>query len=131
MSTVARMVQLTVLTARARVYSGDWIADCPRPSCANAEHLYERTNPRNPASPRIRQKPEFRCTNCKLTAPIEWPRDMADIMAVLMLRPVPQTRNWYPAGHDEAVRCRLPHGQSAAELRAENHQHGVPTEAVN
>lgn len=124
------MAQLIALTARARIYCGDWIADCPRPFCSNAEHLYERANPRNPRSPRVVQKPEFSCTNCHLTAPIEWPNSMADIMAVLMLRPVPQTRNWYPTGHNEAVRCNLPHGQSVDDLRAENAEHGVPTGPV-
>jgi hypothetical protein len=124
------MVQLIAHTARARVYCGDWIADCPRPDCGGAEHLYSLSNPRNPRSPRVVQKSEFHCTNCQLTAPVEWPPNLADITAVLMLRPVPQTRIWYPAGHDEAVKCNIPHGQSVDELREENAEHGVPTGAV-
>lgn len=124
------MVQLIAHTARAYVYSGDWVADCPR-ACGNVEHLYARSNPRNPASPRIVQLPVFSCSYCKLTdAPIDWPANMADIMAVLMLRPIPHTRNWYPQGHETAVRHRVPHGQSIDELRAENAEHGVPAGEV-
>lgn len=124
------MVQLIAARARAYVYSGDWVADCPR-ACGNVEHLYARINPRNPASPRTVQLPAFACSYCKLTdVPIDWPTDMADIMAVLMLRPIPHTRNWYPQGHDTAVKHRVPHGQSIDELRAENAEHGIPTGAV-
>lgn len=124
------MVQLIATRARAYVYSGDWVADCPR-ACGNVEHLYARANPRNATGPRIVQLPSFYCSYCKLgetdTVPIDWPPNTADIMAVLMLRPIPHTRNWYPAGHDTAVKYRIPHGQSIDELRAENAEHGVPT----
>jgi hypothetical protein len=121
------MVQLIANRARAYVYAGDWVADCPR-ACGNVEHLYARANPRNPASPRIVQLPVFSCSYCKLAGvPIDWPPNMADIMAVLMHRPIPHTRNWYPAGHDTAVKHRVPHGQSVDELRAENAEHGVET----
>lgn len=119
------MVQLLAPTARAYVYSGDWVADCPRDACGSVEHLYDKASP-HPSSPRVVQKPEFRCSNCRLTAPISWPPDLAEITAVLALRPVPQTRNWYPADHDTAVRFRVPHGQSVEQLRAENVEHGVP-----
>ncbi|MDK1473615.1 hypothetical protein QNO07_09305 [Streptomyces sp. 549] len=120
------MVQLIVPKARAYVYCGDWVADCPR-ACGNVEHLYAHANPRNPASPRTVPLPEFRCSYCHQTAPIDWPPNLTDITAVLALRPVPHTRNWYPAGHDTAVRHRVPHGQSITELRAENADHNVPT----
>jgi hypothetical protein len=121
------MVQLIAAQARAYVYAGDWVADCPR-ACGNVEHLYARANPRNPTSPRIMQLPAFSCSYCKLAgASIDWPPNMADIMAVLMLRPIPHTRNWYPADHDTAVKHRIPHGQSVDELRAENAEHNVPT----
>lgn len=129
-STVTGMVHLIAATARAYVYSGDWVADCPR-ACGNVEHLYARLNPRDLGSPRVVQLPEFRCSYCKATAPIEWPTGMADIMAVLQLRPIPHTRNWYPAEHDTAVKHRVPNGQTVDELRAENAEHGVPTGAVN
>lgn len=119
------MVQLITARARAYVYSGDWVADCPR-ACGGVEHLYDRANPRNPNSPRILQRTEFHCSYCGMTAPIEWPADMTDILGVLMLRPVPHTRNWYPQGHGVAVRFRIPHGQTVDDLRAENLEHGVP-----
>lgn len=58
-----------------------------------------------------------------MIAPVEWPADADEIWAVLLERPVPGTRNWYPDGHAEAVRMGLPHGQSVAELRHETAQH--------
>lgn len=122
-------MQLLQARARAYVYAGDWVADCPR-GCGNTEHVYARIRPTDPSSPRIVQASEFSCSYCKATAAIEWPDGMADLMAVLMLRPVPHTRNWYPSGHDVAVRARIPHGQSVDDLRAENAEHGVPMEVV-
>lgn len=123
------MVQLLAARARAYVYSGDWVADCPR-GCGNVEHLYARANPRDANSPRIVQMPGFYCSYCKLgdaeTVPIDWPPNMADIMAVLALRPIPHTRNWYPKDHDTALKFHVPHGQTVDDLRAENASHGVP-----
>ena len=128
-STVHPM-QLIQARARAYVYAGDWVADCPR-ECGNVEHLYQ---PQRRGGPRVVQVPSYRCSYCKLgdseTVPVEWPDDMAGIMAVLALRPIPHTRNWYPPGHETAVRCRIPHGQTVDELRAENAEHGVPTGPV-
>jgi hypothetical protein len=119
-------MNLIAAVARAYVYSGDWVADCPRDGCGSVEHLYDRINPRNPGSPRTVQKSEFRCSYCGMTASIDWPPQLAEITTVLMLRPVPHTRNWYPENHDTAVRFHVPHGQSIDELRAENREHGVP-----
>lgn len=121
-------MQLLTARARAYVYSGDWVADCPR-GCGNVEHLADRANPRDLNSPRTRRKPQFYCTYCHQLADIEWPADMDQLMAVLALRPVPHTRNWYPADHDTAVRFQVPHGQSVADLREENVEHGVPAHA--
>ena len=107
------MAQLIAARARARVNHGRWIADCPRPHCANAIRL----EPRQGA---------FHCGGeggCQMVAPVEWPADADAIWAVLLERPVPGTRNWYPDGHDEALRMRLPHGQSPAELRDEARQY--------
>lgn len=116
-------------TARAYVYSGDWVADCPR-GCGNTEHLFRRTNPSDSRSPRLVQEAEFHCSYCGLTAQVEWPGDMPGIMRVLMLRPVPHNRNWYPENHDVALRFKIPHGQSVRELREENAAHGVPAVAA-
>lgn len=120
------MAQLIAHKARAYVYAGDWVADCPR-ACGNVEHLYTRLNPRDANSPRVVQLPGFACSYCKATAPIDWPQDMADIMQVLVLRPIPHTRNWYPKDHDTALKFHVPHGQSVDDLRAENAAHDVPT----
>jgi hypothetical protein len=98
------------MTARAYVYTGLWVADCPR-GCGNVEKL--------PSS-------GFACSYCHYeTADVEWPSDPVMISAVLNLRPVPHTRNWYPAGHDVAVRSGIPHGQTPADLLAENYEYGV------
>lgn len=118
-------MELIRCRARAYVYSGEWIADCPRP-CGNAEHLFTLSEPRNPRSPRLAPVAEFHCSYCGHRAPVEWPRGMPGIMQVLQLRPVPHNRNWYPEGHEVAVRFRLPHGQTVSELREENAAHGVP-----
>ncbi|MDJ1137931.1 hypothetical protein [Streptomyces iconiensis] len=118
------ITQLATL-ARAYVYSGDWVADCPRPGCANTEHVYGRLNRRDPRSPRVVQLPAFSCSYCHMDAIIDWPQHMTEIMAVLALRPVPSTRNWYPEQHETAVRFGIPHGQSAQQLRDENAAHDV------
>lgn len=123
-------MQLIQARARAYVYAGDWVADCPR-ACGNVEHLYQ---PQRRGGPRVVQVPSFYCSYCKLgdaeTVPIDWPPNMADITTVLMLRPIPHTRNWYPKDHNTAVKSRTPHGQSVDDLRAENAEHGVPTGEV-
>ncbi len=99
------------MRARAYVYAGQWVAECPR-GCGNVEPL-------PPAG-------GFACSYCHLvTMDVEWPRDPAAIMEVLARRPIPHTRNWYPAGHDVAVRAGIPHGQTVADLRAENAEHEV------
>ena len=97
---------------RAYVNHGRWVADCVREFCNNAMRL----EPRQAA---------YRCSNCGLDAAIEWPADADEIWRVLERRPVPQTRNWFPAGHDLAVRAGCPHGQTVADLLAENEEHGV------
>jgi hypothetical protein len=108
--------------ARAYVYHGEWVADCPR-GCGNVEFLYL---PTRPGGPKVAQKPVFDCSYCNLRdVPVEWPDDMPGIMTVLARRPVPHTRNWYPAGHETAVRFNVPHGQSVDDLRAENVENGV------
>lgn len=104
----------TLLTdiAVAHVNHGRWIADCIRRDCGGAEAL------------KLGQ-PEVVCANCGLVMPIVWPPDAGLIAAVLMKRPVPQTRNWAPAGHWQAVASGHPDGQTVADLTAENIAHGV------
>lgn len=106
-------MNVIIARARARVNHGRWIADCPRRYCANAIALQPR-------------QAMFHCSGmggCQMVADIEWPPDADDLWAALLERPVPTTRNWYPPGHVEAVRLHLPHGQTAAELRAEQREY--------
>jgi hypothetical protein len=111
--------------ARAYVYAGDWVADCPR-ACGNVEHLFDRANPRDLSSARTARKPVYHCSYCQyFTGDIEWPADAEEIVAALSVRPIPHTRNWYPSDHEVAVRAGIPHGQSVADLVDENHDHGV------
>lgn len=97
----------------ARVNHGRWIADCVRPYCSNAMRL-------------TLGQSTFHCGGeggCGLHAAVAWPDEAELITAVLEQRPVPGTRNWYPAGHPEAVKLGIPHGQSVFELRAETLAH--------
>lgn len=103
------------VTANAQAYvnHGRWIADCPRPHCGNALAL----NPKQST---------FHCSGtggCQLIAEVEWPASVGGIDAALAVRPVPTTRNWAPAGHRQAIACRVPEGQTVAELVAETHEY--------
>lgn len=98
--------------ARAHVNQGRWIALCPRTDCTNAEGLDPRQG-------------VFVCSVCKLMTGVDWPNNPDGIWEVLQRRPVPSTRNWYPADHEFAIRAGIEHGQSIADLIAENHEHGV------
>jgi hypothetical protein len=117
-------MELMTEKARAYVYGGDWVSDCPRPGCSNVEHLME---PVVPHGPRTRPKSLFICSYCGQQSVIEWPSQdfMYGALEILMKRPVPGNRNWYPAGHTSAVRFGIEHGQSLDDLRQENEAHGV------
>lgn len=117
-------MHLITSRARAWVYAGEWVADCPREGCNNTEYLY---GPSRPGAARTVRRASFHCSSCRMLADIDWPSDsvMDGIMAVLAKRPVPHTRNWFPQDHPVAVRARIPHGQSVEDLRAENIAHGV------
>lgn len=120
--------------ARAYVYRGEWVADCPRPKdpvtgkgCGCVEFLYQ---PSRMKGPRDQEKPFYLCSNCGQQARISWPRRREEIVMALSVRPVPDNRNWYPADHPVAVNFRLPHGQTVAQLLEENEEHGVSNEPV-
>lgn len=110
--------------ARAYVYGGEWVADCPRPGglCGNVEFLYR---PSRRGGPRDLPVGFYHCSNCGMQADISWPDDPMSIIAELARRPVPGTRNWYPTDHPVALRFGLPHGQSLHDLREEAAAHGV------
>lgn len=103
--------------ARAYMNWGRWVSDCPREGCTYAFQL-------EPGQAR------YLCRNkagqgCGMEALIEWPADAGQIEEALARRPLEQTRNWYPTDHDLAVISGSPHGQTAADLLAENDEHGV------
>ena len=116
------MTTPTLPPAHAYVYSGEWVADCPREGCANVEYLYRATRM---GGPRDSKLPFFQCSYCGAQSTINWPRREHEIMSALIVRPVPNTRNWYPKDHPVAINFRLPHGQSVKELQDENEEHGV------
>lgn len=123
-----------VPVARAWVYCGEWVASCPRPAdpitgkgCGGVEFLYE---PIMVHGPRVRRKAIFLCSNCGQQAEIKWPRQEEMILKVLMLRPIPGTRNWYPLDHPDAVNFHLPSGQSVKDLLEENEEHGIDNSSL-
>lgn len=107
---------------RAYVYHGEWVGDCSRPGCNNVEYLYRPTAPNGP---RVRQVDFFICSHCGWQAFVTWPDRLLDISQVLAARPLPDTRNWYPADHPVAVKFNIPHGQTVKDLLDENEEHGV------
>jgi hypothetical protein len=100
--------------ALAYIYCGAWVAECPG-KCGNVQTVSLET------------VAVYRCGYCQGLAPLRWPpEEMAgELMAVLNRRPNPDNRNWYPEGHDVAVRFGLPHGQSVQDLVDESAEHGV------
>lgn len=117
------MTTLITNVARAYVYNGMWVADCPN-GCGGVEQLYEA---KRKGGPRVVRRTLFHCSYCHhATSRIDWPADEAEIWAVLELRPIPHNRNWYPKDHPTAVRFGIEHGQSVRDLQDENETHGVP-----
>lgn len=88
--------------AFARINWSRIVVDCPRDWCTSAWSLPPGTE-------------VFQCVGhggCGWTAPIVWPANLADIVAVLALRPDPKTRNWEP-------------GETVMDLVHENLAHGI------
>jgi hypothetical protein len=113
--------------ARAYIYGGEWVADCPQDDCANVEFVEsKRDQDRGVAGTRGERKDTFFCTHCRVMATsIHWPSNADELIEVLERRPVPHTRNWYPEGHLTALRYGIRDGETVAELRAENAMHGI------
>lgn len=112
--------------ARAYVYSGEWVADCPA-KCGNVELLTIKDDrDRGRAGVAGRRKDSYFCSYCHNTASsIHWPDNADEIMEALDRRPVPHTRNWYPEGHLTALQFGIDDGQTIEELLAENDEHGI------
>lgn len=85
----------------ARVHRSMWIVDCP---CSSALRL----------EPGERW---FVCWDCGAGADVIWPPNLDDIAYVLAMRPIPDTRNWYPH-------------ETVAELLEENVAHGITPPAI-
>jgi hypothetical protein len=83
----------------ARVYAGNWIADCP--VCRSA-------------AVRWFGDPRWECRDCGMTVEVLWPTDQlrAGVERLLMMRPLQHTRNWFP-------------GETLHDLLAENIQHAI------
>jgi hypothetical protein len=101
---------ISVVPRVAYINHGRWVADCVRPYCGGAEALRPH-------------QVVVECFECHLVAPVEWPREAQELWEALMVRPVPATRNWFPAGHRPAVRAGCPHGQTVDDLHAETAEH--------
>lgn len=94
---------------------GRVIADCPA-GCGTAQKV-------EPGQAVYTCTPEKPVWGCGIMAELEWPADMDGIVEALKERPEPRNRNWFPSGHDLAVRARQPHGQTPEQLRQETRDH--------
>jgi hypothetical protein len=115
--------------ARPYVYSGEWVADCPRKDCGNTI-LMTLKDDRDRGVPwtRYERLNAFHCGYCGyVTNSVHWPVDAELILDILDCRPIGHTRNWYPEGHKTAVAAGTPDGQTLADLVKENSAHDVPT----
>jgi hypothetical protein len=95
------------MRAVAYVSHGWWVADCPRPYCASAEHFGNRDGYVGGLTAK-----GFRCADCRLQCGVEWPPNVDDIGYLLGQRPVSATRNWRP-------------GETVHDLLQENALHGI------
>jgi hypothetical protein len=96
---------------QAYVNHGRWIADCCRPYCTSARLL-------------SRGMITFYCDpdvdeGCGMEATVIWPTNVNELTEVLGKRPVKATRNWFPAGHELAIKSNCPHGQTVQQLKDE------------
>lgn len=100
--------------ALAYVNFGRWVADCPQ-GCGNAYGVTP-------------DQMHFMCETpygCGHITTLKWPHNAREIWNVLMARPMPKTRNWFPKNHPLAIRSGCPDGQTVEELLAEARANGV------
>lgn len=116
--------------ARAYVYDGEWVADCPA-GCGSTQWITDKPDDdRYMPWTGYTRLDKFECSNrmCWFeTASIHWPPTADVIIDILDCRPFYQNRNWYPEGHKVAVAHGIPDGQTPADLIRENTAHDVPT----
>jgi hypothetical protein len=87
----------------ARVYAGNWIADCPICRSAAVRRFGD---------------PVWECRDCGTGVEVSWPAEHVrrGVERLLMMRPLQHTRNWFP-------------GETLHDLLAENVEHDIgPTE---
>lgn len=96
-------------TAIAYINFARWVANCPR-DCGNAWELKPGEN-------------MVQCGECGNICPVQWPPFADDLWEALQERPLPRTRNWFPAGHPLAIASQSTHGETADELRRETRMH--------
>lgn len=101
-------MQLIKPYAMAYYNHGRWIAECPE-ECGFALLLEKH-------------QAMMHCSECSAVWTVDWPGNVDEITGVLEVRKK-RHRNWFPRGHDLAVRLNLPHGQTVAELREETEAH--------
>jgi ribosomal protein L37AE/L43A len=70
-------------TTDARVYAGNWIADCPICRSAAVRRFGD---------------PVWECRDCGTNVEVNWPAEHVrrGVERLLMLRPLQHTRNWFP-----------------------------------
>jgi hypothetical protein len=85
--------------AFARINWSRIVVDCPRRWCTSALSLPPGWE-------------HFQCWDCGWSAPVVWPANLPEIVAVLALRPDPKTRNWEI-------------GETVMGLVRENIEHGI------
>jgi hypothetical protein len=113
-----QLLLATDLKAVAWMYSGQWVADCPRPTCFNVEkrgQCDDRTTGGLTAD-------QFYCRpshgGCGVRCAVEWPYRITEIEKLVLARPFKDNQNWRP-------------GEDLLDLLGENLQHGIiPTEAL-
>lgn len=93
--------------AYAYVNHGRWVIDCLADGCNAGVELKKRVG-------------LIQCQDCYHLNNVEFPSDADEIIEVLERRPDARNRNWFPQGHDLALRYGVAHGQSVADLVAEN-----------
>lgn len=100
---------MTPLRARAWLREGQWIANCPRPGCPNAEHFGA-----DPLGGHVGglTGASFHCRYCHLRVAAQWPPNVDDINWLTSQRPIPRNRNWHV-------------GETLDDLWRENLAHGI------
>ena len=110
------------MTAAAYYNHGRWVAECPDPTCSDARLVYE-INPQTGVPTGSRLDSDRCAAGHAFLIGMPPAEEEARIVAALERRPLPSTRNWFPAEHPTALAGGLPHGQTVADLEAETDAH--------